>query len=141
MRRSLLVLVAVAGLSGLVAGCGDDETEPYDVTLQPTSVPQSTAAPLTVEQSANGSTVVGTVGQRVLVRLAQDPASTDQWSMVNAEEGVLIADGGPLSEGNSTVWQFRAAETGDTSLEFTYGPSSEPPIDPEPTFMVNVRVN
>ncbi len=137
MRRSLLVLVAVAGLTG----CGDDKAEPYDVTLQPTAVPQAAVAPLTVDQTANGSTVVATIGQRVLVRLPQDPASLDQWGMVNAEPGILIADGGPTSEGNSTVWHFRAVDSGDTALQFTYGPSSEPSIDPEPTFMVNVRVN
>lgn len=141
MRRSFLVLVALAGLGGLTAGCGDDKTETYDVTLQPTAVPQSAVAPLTIEQSANGSTVVATVGQRLLVRLPQDPASTGEWGMVNAEKGILIADGGPISEGNATVWPFRAIERGTTSLEFTYGPSSEPSIGPEPTFMVNVRVS
>ncbi|MFD4438487.1 protease inhibitor I42 family protein [Nocardia sp. NPDC058519] len=141
MRRSFLVLVVLAGLGGSTAGCGDDKTETYDVTLQPTSVPASAVAPLTIEQSAAGSTVEATVGQRVLVRLSQDPASTDQWAMVNDDEGILIADGGPTSEGNATVWPFRATERGTTSLEFVYGPSSEPAVGPEPTFLVNVRVN
>ncbi|MFD3743077.1 hypothetical protein [Nocardia sp. NPDC058633] len=141
MRRSLLVLVALAGLGGLTAGCGDDKAEPYDVTLQPTAVPTATVAPLTIEQAANGTTVEATVGQRVLVRLTQNPASTGEWTMINDDEGILIADGGPTSEGNATVWAFRATDRGETSLEFVHGPSSEPPIDPEPTFMVNVRVN
>ncbi|MFD3425441.1 hypothetical protein ACFWVM_15285 [Nocardia fluminea] len=140
MRRSFLVLVALAGLGGLTAGCGDDETEPYDVTLQPTAVPQSAADPLTIEQTANGSTVAATVGQRLLVRLPQNPASVGEWGMVNAEKGILIADGGPTSEGNATVWPFRAVQRGVTALQFTYGPSSEPSISPEPTFMVDVRV-
>ncbi|MFD6395331.1 hypothetical protein [Nocardia sp. NPDC060249] len=140
MRRSFLVLVALAGLGAVTAGCGD-KTETYDVTLEPTAVPQSAAEPLLIEQTANGSTVVATVGQRLLVRLPQNPASTGEWGMVNAEKGILMADGGPTSEGNATVWPFRAIERGVTSLQFTYGPASEPSIGPEPTFMVDVRVN
>ncbi|WP_446221349.1 hypothetical protein ACTWPB_15345 [Nocardia sp. IBHARD005] len=141
MRRSLLVLVAVASLGGLTAGCGDDKAQPYNVTLQPTAVPQTPVAPLTIEQSANGTTVEATLGQRVLVRLWQDPASTGQWAKINDDEGILIADGGPTSAGNTSVWPFRAVGRGDTSLEFVYGPSSEPSIEPEPTFIVRIRVN
>ncbi|MFD9546381.1 hypothetical protein ACFWBG_03290 [Nocardia salmonicida] len=141
MRRSFLVLVALTGLGGLTAGCGGDKTEPYDVTLQPTVVPQSAVEPLTIELAANGSTVVATVGQRLQVRLPRDPASTGEWGMVNAEKGILIPDGGPTSEGNATVWPFRAIQRGVTGLQFTYGPSNEPSIGPEPTFMVDVRVS
>lgn len=140
MRRSLLVLVAVAGLGGLTAGCGDDEPEPYDVTLQPTSIPSAPIAALTIERSANGTTVQASVGQQLLVRLAKDPGSSDEWTIVNDDGGILIADGGPISEGNTTVWPFRATERGDTALQFAYGPANEPPTDPEPTFLVNVRV-
>ncbi|MEU4414039.1 hypothetical protein ACIBEH_11025 [Nocardia salmonicida] len=141
MRRSLLVLIALAGLGGSTAGCGGDKTEPYFVTLQPTAIPQSAVEPLMIEPAANGSTVVATVGQRLLVRLPQDPSSTGQWGMVNAEKGILIPDGGPTSEGNATVWPFRAIQRGVTSLQFTYGPANESSIGPEPTFMVDVRVS
>ncbi|TCJ99378.1 protease inhibitor I42 family protein [Nocardia alba] len=140
MRRSVLVLVALAGLGGSIAGCGGDKTDTYDVVLQPTAIARSAVAPLIIELSANGSTVVPTVGQRLLVRLPRDPASTGEWGLVNAERGILITDGGPTSEGNATVWPFRAIQRGVTTLAFTYGPANEPSIGPEPTFMVDVRV-
>ncbi|MDO3645797.1 protease inhibitor I42 family protein [Nocardia mangyaensis] len=143
MRRSSLVLVAVAAVGGLLTGCGaDDDSADTDVVIT-TSVttPQSAAGPMTIDQSANGSTVELIVGQRLVVRLPQDPAATEQWGMVNEAEGVLIADGGPESEGNTTEWPFRAIEQGVATLEFVYAPAGEPPVEPDPTFVVDVRVS
>ncbi|APE36323.1 hypothetical protein BOX37_23005 [Nocardia mangyaensis] len=144
MRRSSLVLVAVAAVGALLAGCGaDDDSADTDVVITTTrgTTPQSAAGPMTIDQSANGSTVELIVGQRLVVRLPQDPAATEQWGMVNEAEGVLIADGGPESEGETTVWPFRAIEQGVATLEFVYAPASAPPVEPDPTFVVDVRVS
>ncbi|MFD3506637.1 hypothetical protein [Nocardia sp. NPDC058666] len=137
MRRTLLV---VAALTALV-GCGDDKAQPYDVTQPATVAPQAGLAPLTIEQSANGTTVEATAGQRVLVRLPQDPASIQQWEQINDEPGAVVADGGPTSEGGTVVWPFRTVERGVTMLEFTYGPGGQLSVDPDPTFVVEVRVS
>lgn len=145
MRRFSFVLVAVATVGGLLAGCGDEDTAHTDVTLSsipvPGTTPESAAGPITVDQSANGSTVELILGQRLVVRLPQDPAATEQWGIVDDAQGVLVPDGGPESEGNTTVWPFRAVEQGVATLEFVYAPASVPPDEPGPTFIVDVRVS
>lgn len=144
MRRSLFVLVTAAAAGALVVGCADDDTAPTDVTLSsvpiPDTTPESAVGPITVDQSANGSTVELILGQRLVVRLPQDPEATEQWGIVDDAQGVLVADGGPESEGGTTVWPFRAIEQGVATLEFVYAPASEPPIEPDPTFVIDVRV-
>ncbi|MFF2086091.1 protease inhibitor I42 family protein [Nocardia sp. NPDC058176] len=145
MRRSLLVLVTVTAAGGLLAGCGDDDTASTDVTLSsipvPDTTPESAVGPITVDQSANGSTVELILGQRLVVRLPQDPASTEQWGIVDDAQGVLVPDGGPESDGGTTVWPFRAIEQGVATLEFVYAPAGEPPVEPDPTFVVDIRVS
>ncbi|GGN78023.1 hypothetical protein [Nocardia rhizosphaerihabitans] len=140
LRKSALVLIAVAGL---LAGCGDDEpsddVSPTTIAL-PTATPEAATTPVTVDQSANGGSVRLTVGQRLLVRLPQDPDAPDQWGPVNVETGILLAED-PESDGDTTVWPFRAIAPGATTVEFVHGPAAQPSIEPETTFLVQVQVS
>ncbi|WP_336081227.1 protease inhibitor I42 family protein [Nocardia sp. SSK8] len=139
MRRTLFVLIAVASVGTLTAGCGSDEKLITEVTL-PTYPPASAEPPVVIDQTVNGGTVVLPVGRRLHVRLPQSPDSTDQWAVVNFESGILITDGGPLADGNATIWQYRTVQPGNTALQYSYTPANKPPVLPAPAFHLDVRV-
>lgn len=146
-RQALIGLIATVGL---LTGCGDDAEDPVvggidstTITLPttaPLSMPEQVPEPVTVEQSANGSTVRLTAGQRLIVRL-RDPSLTERWAAVDLGEGVLATDGTPRADGDATVWTFRAVGSGQTTVRFAYAPATEPPIDPAPIFTVEVTVS
>ncbi|MFE6920853.1 hypothetical protein ACFVAV_07375 [Nocardia sp. NPDC057663] len=136
--RGLLVLATVAGL---LAGCGDDSSgDITSTTIElPTTAPAAAVSPVEVDQTFNGSTVGVELGQILLVRLPQNPDDTEQWKPVNIEEGVLSPEP-PQSEGDSTVWPFRGIGPGMATIQFVFGPSSQPPIEPGPQFILFVQV-
>ncbi|MFC4375014.1 protease inhibitor I42 family protein [Nocardia halotolerans] len=141
MRKFLLVGLAVAGLA---AGCGDDEPAPDRVTSTtltlPDPTPASTEPPVTVDQSAGGGSVELKVGQQLRVRLPRDPASNREWEPVNLDDGILVV-GKPEADDATTVWPLRAVAPGTTTVEFAYGRSVEPPVEPQSTFLLEVRVS
>ncbi|MFE3541552.1 hypothetical protein ACFXK0_01100 [Nocardia sp. NPDC059177] len=140
MRRTLLVLITVAGIGALTAGCGGDEPTPTTVTL-PSNPSPNEFAPVTIDQSVNGGTVIVTVGQRLHVRLPQTADSTERWAVVNFERGILIPDGGPRADGAATIWPYLAVQPGTTALQYSLTPANKAPIRPAPSFRVDVRVN
>ncbi|MFD6389754.1 hypothetical protein [Nocardia sp. NPDC060259] len=134
--RGLLVL---ATLAGLLAGCGDDSSGTSTTIELPTTAPAAAVSPVEVDQTFNGGTVGVELGQLLLVRLPQKPDDTEQWIPVNIEEGVLSAEP-PQSEGDSTVWPFRGIGPGMATIQFVFGPASQPPIEPGPQFILSVQV-
>ncbi|MFB7875587.1 MULTISPECIES: hypothetical protein [unclassified Nocardia] len=139
MGRTLFVLVTVASLGALTAGCGGDDPEPTSVVL-PEYQPADPAPPVLIDQTVNGGTVVMPVGRRLHVRLPQSPDSTDQWAVVNFEAGILVADGGPVADGNATIWRYRTVQPGDTALQYSYSPANKAPVRPAPAFFLDVQV-
>ncbi|MGW6421201.1 hypothetical protein ACWF82_00850 [Nocardia sp. NPDC055053] len=133
--RGLLVLATVAGL---LAGCGDDDVTSTTIEL-PTTAPAAAVSPVEVDQTFSGGTVGVELGQLLLVRLPQNPDDTEQWMPVNIEEGVLSAEP-PQSDGASTLWPFRAVGPGMATIQFVYGPASQPPLEPGPQFILFVQV-
>ena len=140
MRKILFAACAVAML---VTGCGDDGDDTGDLSSTtidlPTTAAQSAAGPVEVDQMFSGSTVALGLGQQLLVRLPQNPNDTESWTPVNIERGVLAPEP-PLSEGTSTVWPFRGVGPGTSTIQFVYGPASQPPIGPGPEFILTVRI-
>ncbi|MEV6360117.1 protease inhibitor I42 family protein [Nocardia asteroides] len=141
VRKSSVVLFVVAGL---LSGCGDDDDDDEyisstTITLPTTATPAA-VGPVEVDQGFTGSTVGVELGQVLLVRLPQNPDDRGQWTPVNVEEGVLHAEP-PQSEGLSTVYPFRAVGPGMATLQFAYGPASEPPLAPGPEFILYVQVD
>ncbi|MEV6213854.1 protease inhibitor I42 family protein [Nocardia sp. NPDC051833] len=139
MRKILFAACAVAMV---VSGCGadDDAGDLSSTTIElPTTAPQSAAGPVEVDQTFSGSTVALGLGQLLLVRLPQNPDDTESWSPVNIERGVLAPEP-PQADGASTLWPFRGVGPGTSTIQFVYGPASQPPIEPGPEFILTVRV-
>ncbi|GGK44221.1 protease inhibitor I42 family protein [Nocardia camponoti] len=142
MRAVGFVLV-VGVVAGLAIGCAKDESGDTDIT--PSSLPLTTtsavvAGPISVDESANNTTVNMVIGQRLTVRLPQNPDSLSTWVQVNEDPGTLIPDGGPQADGNATVWAFRAIQNGVTQVEFVFTAANRPPTNPDPTFSLQVQV-
>ncbi|NNH72501.1 protease inhibitor I42 family protein [Nocardia uniformis] len=166
------VLIALLGLSLVACSNGDSDSDhqpltstvvaesskPTSSSAQPTSSGEHatsttapTAAPLTVDDSADGTEVRLVPDQKLVVRLPANNSTGYAWSVQKVDEDTLKQDGNPeykpdpqpeghVGGGGTSIWSFQAGKPGDTTLELVYFRPWEEPVDSDKRFTLTVRV-
>lgn len=132
--RGLLGAVLMVALAGCKPAAGED-------------VP----AEVLVEKDANGTTVTLDVDQVLAIRLESNPTTGYGWQVIEVDESILQAEGGPemieptqatpmLGAGGWQVFRYRAKASGETVMKLGYARPFEPDVAPIETFTLTVKV-
>jgi inhibitor of cysteine peptidase len=144
-RRWLGVVVLVAGVVWLAAGCGAGE--PAD------EVPaEGPAGEVVLRAEDDGGEVALAVGQTLVVTLASNPTTGYGWQVAEGPGPVLAQvgeavyqeapqEGTPLvGVGGTETFRFEGKDAGQTTLRLEYRRPWEEGVDPVETFTVAVVV-
>jgi inhibitor of cysteine peptidase len=141
MKRFLLTTLTLIAIGGLIAGCGDGDSDKdgdYPTEVQ-------------VTEADEGSTVRLAVGGELIVALASNPTTGFGWSVSEDSDEALVLQGEPryvpagsttpvVGAGGTEVFTFEAEETGSARLMLEYRRPFEPGVAPERTFSVSVEI-
>ena len=102
---------------------------------------------MTLDQSANGTEVSLTQGQRMEIALPENPTTGFRWEVTQTGAPVLAAEGstfeaphGAPGKGGVRRWRFHAVQAGSGTLELVYRRSFEAATPPAQTFLVHLHV-
>jgi inhibitor of cysteine peptidase len=103
---------------------------------------------ITLDQAANNTEVILTVGQEVEIVLPENPTTGYRWEIQDSGEPVCSAianrfdapSAGTPGRGGVRHWQFRAERAGSCRIDLIYQRASDREARPAQTFSLTARV-
>lgn len=145
---TLLLFLLVALLAGIPAACGGDDgaaTSTAD-TRRAADGAAGGENVLVLDETFDSSAVEVNLGVTIEVKLAGNPATGYEWTLVSGGEPVLSQSGEPEFEPESGslgapgiyTWRFQVVAAGQADLKLVYSRPWEEGAPPEDTFQVSL---
>ncbi|MDR3531946.1 MAG: protease inhibitor I42 family protein [Rhodopila sp.] len=98
-------------------------------------------------ESSNGQTIDLVVGQRIEIRLPENPTTGFRWQLMTNDGAVCAAisdvfeePAGPPGRGGEHSWMFAAAQPGECDIELRYRRRWAVSVEHDRTFRIHIRV-